>query len=339
MDKTKVILDVDTGSDDAVAIISAVLSKNIEVLGIATVNGNRCVEYTTENTLRVVEMLGVAETVPVVRGCAYPLVATIKGKKPGIPRGHYYQHDDEYKTRGKSIHGDFLEMFSPSTIKEANLNAVSWYIKTLMAAEDKSITLVPVGPLTNLAHVFQIEPRTVKKVKEIIYMGGGHLLGNTRPAAEYNVWVDPEAAQIVLESGVNNFIWVPLNATHAAYLTKSDAERIRSIGTRPAEVVAELIEQRIIGYSNYQKVEVPDAAPIHDALCIAAIHDPSVLTDIHHCYTEVDCGGSSCDGETIFDINPGSFEYDKNTPNSYVALGADREKFVNILIGILEGAK
>jgi inosine-uridine nucleoside N-ribohydrolase len=326
MKKRKLIMDVDTGSDDAVAIISALLSPEFEVLGIATVNGNRCVEYTTENTLRVVEML--KSNVPVYKGCAYPLVACMLGKRPDIPRRENLKEHE--------IHGNFLEMMPKASIREQGMNAVSWYIETLLAAKDGEITIVPVGPLTNLAHVFAIEPRTIPKVKEIMCMGGGYIINNITSGAEYNIWVDPEAAQIVLDAGVK-FTWVPLDATHAAYMTKADADKIRSIGSRPSNVVADLIEQRIQGYKTFQTVDEPEAAPIHDSLCIAALLDPGVLLDVIPAHCQVDCGGGPADGQTIFDIRNGRVNV--KAPNCHIAVSADRKKFVDIIYNILIKAK
>lgn len=326
METRKIILDVDTGSDDAIAIITALLSPELEVVGINTVNGNRCVEYTTENTLRIVELM--RSNVPVHRGCSYPIRSTLAGFRPGIPRRE--------NVKKYEIHGNFLEMCPPATIKAQEQDAVTWLVDTLMAAAEP-ITIVPVGPLTNIANALAIEPRIAPKIKEIMHMGGGYRFGNKTAAAEYNEWVDPEACQIVLNAGIP-FTFVPLDATHQAYMTMEDAKRIRAIGTPASTVVAELIEQRVLGYKLFQSIDVEDGAPIHDALCIAALLDPSVLRELIPAHCEIDLGGNIAYGETIFDIKNGR-KLRRLPPNCKVALGADRQKYTAMIYSALLRSK
>lgn len=330
MEKRKLILDVDTGSDDSIAIISALLRPEFEVIGITTVNGNRCVEYTTENTLRIVELMG--NKVPVYRGCENTLISIMLGRRPGYPR-----KNGSGPANTSVIHGDFIDQCPPATIKEQPINAVSWLVETLMAAEDDSITLVPLGPLTNIAHAVAIEPRIVKKVKEVMYMGGGYKIGNKSAVGEMNVWLDPDAAQVVQNAGFKKFTYVPLDATHAAYLTRADAARLRAIGTKVSDVVASLVEQRIKGYSTWQKVEVDDAVPVHDPLCVMALLDPTVLKEVEHAHCEIDCGGGAAYGQTIFDIRNGRM--DALPPNCYVAISADRKKYVDMLVETISLSK
>lgn len=326
MEKKKVILDVDTGSDDAIAIIAALLSPELDVLGIATVNGNRCVEYTTENTLRIVELLG--SDVPVYKGCAYPVCSTLLGRRPGIPK-----REDTLKNE---VHSKYLDMCPPAAIKPQELNAVSWYVKTLMAMEDESVTLVPTGPLTNLANAIAIEPRIIPKIKEIVFMGGGYKINNRTAAAEYNVWVDPEACQIVLNARVKKFTFVPLDATHKAYLSTDDAARLRGLGTRVGDVVAELVERRIRGYADLQSIGKENAAPMHDPLCVLALLDPKILTEVMPAHCAVDIGDGAAYGQTMFDIKNGRVEVQPE--NCYVALDADSEKFAAMIFDILSRA-
>ena len=202
MERRKVILDVDTGSDDSIAIIAALLCPEaFEVLGITTVNGNRCVDYTTENTLRIVELMGMEDKVPVFRGCASTYVSIMLGRRPGYPR-----RDGSGPANNAAVHGDFIDQCPPSHHKEQRQNAVSWLVETLLAAEDDSITLIPIGPLTNIAHAVAIEPRIVPKVHEIMFMGGGWKIGNKSAVGEMNVWLDPEAAQVVLKQHMRRIL-------------------------------------------------------------------------------------------------------------------------------------
>ena len=329
MEKRKVILDVDTGSDDAIALIVAMANPAFEVLGITAVNGNRAVPITTENSLRISELMG--GTVPVFQGCALPWTSCMLGF-----RRHYPMYEAPEEALYKNIHGTYIDQCPPATIKAQPQNAVSWLVETLMAAEDGEITLIPLGPLTNIAHAVRIEPRIIPKIREIVYMGGGFRVGNKTALAEFNVWLDPEAAQAVLDCGIP-FTFVTLDATHSAYVTMEDAARIRAIGTRPAEVVASLCEQRIAGYGDWQKVADVPAAPVHDPLTVAYLVDPTVITDIEDAPCVVDCGRGAAYGVTLFDIRNGRAE--AKAPNCRVALKADREKYVDILGQLLEYTK
>ena len=167
-------------------------------------------------------------------------------------------------------------------------------------------------------------------------MGGGFRVGNKTALAEFNVWLDPEAAQAVLDCNIP-FTFVTLDATHSAYVTMEDAARFRAIGTRPAEGVASLCEQRIAGYGEWQKVADVPAAPVHDPLTIAYLVDPTVITDIEDAPCVVDCGRGAAYGVTLFDIRNGRAE--AKAPNCRVALKADREKYVDILCRLLENTK
>ena len=163
MEKKKVILDVDTGTDDAIAIMTAVMSETLEVLGVCAVNGNRGIDFTTENTLRVIEYLG--KDIPVFRGCSLPMVVSLtEGRREDIPyKGPKDPQDN--------VHGDYIDL-PPATIQEQLVSAVRWLVDTLMASEG-DIILIPVGPLTNIAMALRIEPRIAQKIKRIVIMGGG----------------------------------------------------------------------------------------------------------------------------------------------------------------------
>ena len=188
--KRKIIMDVDTGSDDAIALIVAAMSPEFDLQAVCTVNGNREVRLTTLNTLRVMELLG--SNVPVYKGCEYPMVACLTpDRKPNIPWR-------EGKMTGimSLTHGDHLPLPGPDYRKEEELNAVSYYVKTLRHAKEK-ITLVPVGPLTNIAMAMRIDPEICNNIEEIMIMGGGDREANSGYLAEYNVWVDPEAGEVM----------------------------------------------------------------------------------------------------------------------------------------------
>lgn len=322
MEKQKVILDVDTGTDDAVAIMLAALSPDVELLGVCSVNGNRGIDFTTENTLRVVEYLGMQDRIPVYRGCSLPMVSTLTpGRRDGIPATG--------EMDSNNIHGDYVEL-PPSTIRPQPEHAVFWLIDTLMHSEG-DITLIPVGPLTNIAMALRIEPRIAEKIKQIVIMGGGYKEVNITPAAEFNFWVDPEAAKIVMESGCDITI-VPLDATHKAVLSLADADSLERSGTPAGKATAQFIRHRQAGYKVWQPMADIDTVPIHDALAVCAVIDPGVLQNVVCTYVDIDIAGGAADGMSICDVDK---RYKDRKPNARVALSADKDRFSSMVKEIL----
>ena len=321
MEKKKVILDVDTGTDDAIAIMTAVMSENLEVLGVCAVNGNRGIDFTTENTLRVVEYLG--KDIPVFRGCSLPMVVSLtEGRREDIPyKGPKDPQDN--------VHGDYIDL-PPATIQEQPVSAVRWLVDTLMASEG-DITLIPVGPLTNIAMALRIEPRIAQKIKRIVIMGGGCREVNITPTAEFNFWIDPEAAKIVFDCGCDILV-VPLDATHAAAVSIRTAEALERKGTKPATLTARIIRQRQNAYKHWQPMADIDSVPVHDALAVCAVLDERVLGPVVETYADVDIGKGAADGMSIFDLDN---RYKDRKKNVKVALGADPERFADMLLNIL----
>ena len=321
MEKKKVILDVDTGTDDAIAIMTAVMSENLEVLGVCAVNGNRGIDFTTENTLRVVEYLG--KDIPVFRGCSLPMVVSLtEGRREDIPyKGPKDPQDN--------VHGDYIDL-PPATIQEQPVSAVRWLVDTLMASEG-DITLIPVGPLTNIAMALRIEPRIAQKIKRIVIMGGGCREVNITPTAEFNFWIDPEAAKIVFDCGCDILV-VPLDATHAAAVSIRTADALERKGTKPATLTARIIRQRQNAYKHWQPMADIDSVPVHDALAVCAVLDESVLGPVVETYADVDIGKGAADGMSIFDLDN---RYKDRKKNVKVALGADPERFADMLLNIL----
>lgn len=328
-DKMKVILDCDTGSDDAVAIMMAILSPRIDLLGVTTVAGNKEINFTTDNTLRVVDLL--RSNTPVYRGCATSMVAKLLPNRHGDYTGMTGVKADKLDDKGEviSYHHDCLPMPAP-TSKEQPEHGVWWLIDTLMKSEG-DITLIPTGPLTNIGMALRLEPRIAGKIKQIIFMGGGFKVFNATAAAEFNIWADPEAAQIVLTSGVKTITMVPLDATHRANFTREDEAELRAIGTPLAVAVADLLDERIVAYNAYQPQDLPDSAPLHDALCVAYLLDPQVLGDIRFMRVDVDMSGGFADGQTICDTRA----YPDRPENCYVALDADRLRFSRMVIEMI----
>jgi inosine-uridine nucleoside N-ribohydrolase len=317
--RRKVILDVDPGRDDAVAIMLAALSPEIDLLGVSVTHGNRPLNVTVPNALRVVNWLKL--DIPVYRGAEEPLLSFIDPQRRD-PKWIY----DLIET----IEGSDLDL-PATTSQPQDQHAVSWLIETLMSSNG-DIVLCPVGPMTNIALAIRMEPRIVEKIEEMIFMGGAVGPGNISPCAEFNVWKDPEAARIVLNAGIKKVTMVPLDATHSAHITRDECQALIDLGTRGGEGAGKLAMRRIArGTELGSKME---AGPIHDALVVCAVLDPSVLQQVHHTPLDVIVNpGGKDDGQTVVDLRPG--DWAKAPSNAQVALSADREKFVQMLTEIL----
>jgi inosine-uridine nucleoside N-ribohydrolase len=311
---TKLILDVDTGTDDAVALMTAALSPDLELVGATTVNGNTTIEYTTENTVRVFDFIGLPK-IPVHRGMDRPMVRT------DVKRG-----------MAERIHGDMLDL--PPASNGATVqpgHAVDWLIETYLVSNG-DIVLCPVGPLTNIAMAIQREPRIVEKIPEIVIMGGAHDHGNITASAEFNIWLDPEAARLVVNCGAP-IRMVPLDATHRALVSTADAARLRALGTPAGEAAARFVLQRIDGYDATQPMPRRGdalAAPVHDALAVCAIIDPWII-QTEHIPVDVETRAELSIGRTVCD-----FRFRSGKPaNVHFAMDADEPKFNRMLLEIL----
>jgi inosine-uridine nucleoside N-ribohydrolase len=310
---TKVILDVDTGTDDAVALMVAALSPDLELVGATSVNGNTTIDHTTENTLRVFDWIGLP-SIPVHRGCDRPLART----------------QMEQLNPARRIHGDLLDL--PPASRGAMLqpgHAVDWLIETYLAS-DGDIVLCPVGPLTNVAMAIQKEPRILDRIPQIVIMGGAHDHGNSTPSAEFNIWLDPEAARIVVNCG-RPIRMIPLDATHRALVSEEDAARLRALGSPAGEAAARFVLKRIDGYDATQPMpHRAGAAPVHDALTVCSIIDPSIVTT-QHIPVDVEVDAELSVGRTVCD-----FRFRGGKPaNVEFATDADEPRFVAMLMEIL----
>lgn len=307
----KVILDVDTGTDDAVALMLAALHPDLELVGATTVHGNVPVEVATENSLRVFDHIGVP--VPVYQGVSRPIARA----DFAIPRSEIQSTS--------SVHGGYLDV-PAATSRQQPTSAVEFLVETYRAATDE-IILVPVGPLSNIATALTLEPGLRDRIPELVIMGGAHHHGNVTPRAEFNVWGDPEAARMVIGSGIRRITLVPLDATHRALVSLDDCARLRALGTPAGEAAARFTERRIRGYDTTQPMARPHAAPVHDALAVAALVDRSLITT-RHLHVDVETHGELTLGETVVDTNLRS----RLPPNVDVALDADEARFVAMLL-------
>ncbi|WP_207481948.1 nucleoside hydrolase [Arenibaculum pallidiluteum] len=307
----KLILDVDTGTDDAVAIMLAALHPALDLVGVTVVNGNLPVETCTDNTLRVLDHVGRSD-VPVFEGADRPLVRT----DFPIPRGSGEQ--------GARYHGETLPIPATRRRKERS-TAVEFLVETYRAATEP-ITLVPVGTLTNIAAALAAEPRLASLVPEVVIMGGGHEIGNVTPAAEFNIWGDPEAAARVLGAGFPKVTLVLLDATHKALVSYSDCERLAALGTPAGMATSEIVRFRIDTHEKWQKMPIAGTAPVHDALCVAFLVDRGILAT-RRLNVVVETAGTYTLGRTVIDVHRRS----GREPNADVAFDADARRFVDLL--------
>jgi inosine-uridine nucleoside N-ribohydrolase len=310
MAKRKLILDVDTGTDDAVAIMCAALHPALELVACTTVNGNVEVQHCTNNTLRVLEFVGRGD-VPVYEGLDRPLA------RPDFPVPRAQKFDN-------GVHGRELPIPNTS-LRKQDANAVDFLVDTYKNATDE-IVLMPVGPLSNIAAALAVYPKLVDCVPEVIIMGGAHHKGNITPSAEFNIWADPEAAAKVFAAGFRKVTMLPLDATHKALVSSERSRKLAALGTNAGLAASRFIDQRIRAYDDNQPMEERNAAPVHDALCVSYMLDPSVVTTLFR-HVDVECYGTLTVGRTVVDTHYRNLK----DPNCNVAFGADKEKFCDFL--------
>lgn len=311
----KVILDVDTGSDDAVAIMTALGCDELDVVGICCVWGNLDVEDTTENTLRLVSALG--KSTPVYKGAPTAIAkylerAVKEDLKPVVRDGK------EYRIHYKRLEG--LE--NPTDKKAESTDAVSFYIDYLKKSEDK-VTVITVGPMTNLGLALSAVPSIADNISELIIMGGSDRLGNVSECAEANIWHDPESAQIALNCGAP-VTFISLDATHSASLTLKDADILEKIGTFSCKFTSSIIKQRA-EYDSAVMGRNLDRTPVHDSLAVCAAIDSSVITEYENCHVRIALNGIA-EGRTIIDRREKPCEF-----NCKFAVKASHDKYMEML--------
>ncbi len=308
----RLILDCDTGSDDAVAIMAAASHPLLELLAVTTVNGNVPLENTTENSLRVLDHIG--SRVPVYPGAARPIV---RNDFP-VPRAVLNEGKPQFQQ-------NYLD-FPPSTTAPQAINAVQFLIDTYSSDDNRDVVLVAVGPLTNVALALAAAPHLAARIPHLVIMGGAMGWGNVTPAAEFNFWVDPEAAEAVLSSGIREVTIFPLDATHDAPLGLADCDRFDEIGTAAATGSSGLIRHRIVNYPDAEDA-TKVTAPVHDALCVAYLLHPEVATEFDDFRVHVETKGERTMGAMVVDSRPWSTE----VRNARVVKRADAQIFADFL--------
>jgi inosine-uridine nucleoside N-ribohydrolase len=296
---TKILLDCDPGHDDAIALLLALASPELELLGVTTVAGNQTLDKTTANAIRLLEFAGRTE-IPVAAGADRPLVRE--------------QYVASYVHGETGLDGPDLP---PAQSEPLDRHAVD-FLADKIRETSGAVTLVPTGPLTNVALLLALHPDA--RPERIVLMGGAIAEGNVTPAAEFNIWADPEAAARVFGSGID-VTMVGLDVTHKALFTAAHVGRLAG---RVGRMVAELLEF----YGHFHKeVYGFDGSPIHDAVAVAqVIRDDLVKTE--HLNTEIDVESELCRGRTVVDV----WHRSGREPNSNVGVDIDADGFLELLI-------
>jgi inosine-uridine nucleoside N-ribohydrolase len=298
---TPIILDCDPGHDDAIALLLALASPELELVGVTTVSGNQTLDKTTANAIRILDHLG-RDDIPVAAGAPRPLV-----------RERYvaaYVHGET------GLDGPDL----PPPAREPLPEHAIEFIAARLA--ERPLTLVPTGPLTNVALLLARYPELQERIERVVLMGGAIAEGNVTPAAEFNIWADPEAAQRVFSSGLD-VTMVGLDVTHRALVKQEHVDRMAATG-RAGRLVADLYGF----YVQFHQSQYDwDGTPVHDAVAVAHVVDGSLL-ETRDRGVVVDTGPELSRGRTYVDLwGRAGWE-----ANCHVAVDIDSDRFLELLV-------
>jgi inosine-uridine nucleoside N-ribohydrolase len=299
-----VLLDCDPGHDDALAILLAAASPEIDLLGITTVAGNQTLPKTTLNARRVCTAAGIT-SVPIAAGRAQPLHGRLRP--------------------AADIHGETgLDgpAFSVPTVSAETVGAAEFSRRVILGA-NQPVTVIATGPLTNVAVLLLAHPEVAGGLREIVVMGGSTERGNVTPYAEFNVYTDPEAADVVVGSGLPVTL-CGLNVTHLALATGDVLDRISALGTPLARICVDLLT---FFASRYRQVFGFDAPPVHDPVAVARVVNPGVVTTVE-ANVEVELLGTHTRGATVIDLH----EVTGRPVNARVAVGLDVDRFWELMV-------
>ncbi|HJQ15315.1 MAG TPA: nucleoside hydrolase [Anaerolineales bacterium] len=301
----RILFDTDPGIDDACAILLALASPELSVEGLSIVHGNCSLDQATTNALSVLELANTSH-LPVAKGCELPLV------QPSL--------------LAPETHGDtglgYAELPSPQS-KPIVQHAIDFLIEKILAAPG-DITLLAIGPLTNIALAIRQEPRVVHALKEIIIMGGAiRYKGNTTALAEFNTYVDPHAAHIVYHAGIPTTL-VPLDVTYQCVLTQDDVRRLQQVDSPITKFVADATRFYMEFHDEFQKI---DGCVINDPLALALAFAPELCT-YQELPVDVDLSGGISMGKTIADF----YNYGKKPANMKVALSVRARDFIDLFV-------
>ncbi len=300
-----VILDCDPGHDDAIALILALASPELKVLAVTTSAGNQTPDKTLNNALRILTLLG-RDDIPVAAGAPKPLAREL--------------------IVADNVHGE--SGLDGPTLPDPAFAPVAMTALELMAKclreSPEPVTLVPTGPLTNIALLLAAHPELKSKIARIVLMGGAAGPGNWTPAAEFNIYVDPQAADMVFKSGLP-ITMCGLDVTHEAQVMDEDIERVRAITNPVAQCVAGLLDFFMI-YHRDPKWGFA-GAPLHDPCTIAWLLAPALFHGVE-CRVDIETGGTHTSGMTVVD----RYGLTGKPANALVLLGLDRAGFIDLLV-------
>ena len=303
MKRIPIILDCDPGHDDAMAMILAAYNPAIELLGISTVSGNGIIDKVTQNALRVCALAKI--NVPVAQGAGTSLLGAVEAST--------------------EIHGETALDGAPLPAPIFELEKMSGVdlIAKLVREHSQKVTIVATGPLTNVALFLKMYPELKSKIEQIVFMGGSAGRGNRTPYAEFNIWMDPEACDVVLKSSLP-LTMIGLDVTHQALITQEIFQRLADLKSPLADTLSGLM--RFFAKTYDEVFEMPNP-PLHDPVAVAVLIDPSV-TKNRFVNVEVELNGKFTRGATVVDI----YNREGGVPNCNVALELDFEKFWKLML-------
>ena len=303
--KIPVILDGDPGHDDAIAWLFAQAAPEIEILAVTSVAGNQTIEKTTYNARRVCALLGI--DAPFAKGAVAPIVA------PPVTAGNWHGESGLDGADMPEPDQDISPLTAPDLMAK------------VIEESSEPVTVIATGPLTNVANLLTIHPEVKEKIGRISIMGGGVTHGNWRPAAEYNIWEDPEAAWIVFHSDIP-ITMCGLDVTEKAIILPKDFSKILDVGNQVAGIVVKWLEffckfPMELGY---------EGPMIHDPCAVLALIHPEIF-EMRELYVDIELEGAVTRGETVADFR----SWTDKKPNAVCALEIDRARFLDLLIEAL----
>jgi pyrimidine-specific ribonucleoside hydrolase len=300
--KKPVVMDCDPGHDDAIALLMALASDKLDVKAVTTVGGNQTSAKTLQNALKILSFAGITH-VPVAAGASRPLVRELEV--------------------APQVHGesglDGPELPEP-TFPPSPLSALA-LMEKVISESPVPVTLIPTGPLTNIAQLLIASPHLKNNIERISLMGGSAVGGNWTPAAEFNIMVDPEAADIVFQSGIP-ITMCGLDVTHKALIFNEEIEQIRTQGGKVSVMVAELLDF----FAKFHREMGFEGSPLHDPCAVAWLIDPDLFTS-QLLHVDIETDSEFCDGATVVDIRGTTGKKE----NVDVVFDVDRSGFIQLL--------
>ncbi|WP_027946835.1 nucleoside hydrolase [Amycolatopsis taiwanensis] len=303
-DPTPIVLDCDPGHDDALAIMLAAANPAVDLLAISTVAGNQTLDKTALNARRICDVAGIGG-VPIVSGARGPL------------RGPAVIAEDVHGQSG--LDGP---QFGPVRTPLTSADGVG-YVRDLLRGQTRPVTVVATGPLTNIATLLRAAPDVADRIDRIVFMGGSTERGNSTPYAEFNIYADPEAADIVLHGGVP-VTMVGLNVTHQALADDTVLSRIGALGSPLSRICVSLLE---FFSETYRELWGFPAPPLHDPITVALLIDPDVVTRVH-ARVDIELTGTHTRGATVVDL----YNRTGRPANAEVAMQLDAKRFWDLIV-------